>query len=271
MTAGASYGFFIAVPLPPAPPTPAPPPPTQSYREVVPLNFDGTTFTVPAITDCFNLPTPSPYTAPTSGPLTLSGSVSIAPTCAPASSSSSSGDALQRTHPADGGYSSPPPLYIVATVCAGSSSSSGGDSVRRIRSNDDDGGNNCSSSSSSSGDNVRGARPNDGGNGCWHGGGGWGGGGGGDSATHRARPSDDDGGGCINGTAIAGPVSVTSNPWVFAPISPALMLTAGLQYSFYVAMPSGGDGSEATPGIIADTRRSNHNERGPETPARALI
>ncbi|MBV8489751.1 MAG: hypothetical protein JO199_04400, partial [Candidatus Eremiobacteraeota bacterium] len=109
-TAGASYAFFIAAPIPPMP-TPPPPPPSNHFTAVLPLDYDGTNFTVPSISDCSNLPTPAPYTAPTSAPLTLAGSVSITPTCAP--NNGGYGGYGGYARPASG-YASPGPLYIVA-------------------------------------------------------------------------------------------------------------------------------------------------------------
>jgi hypothetical protein len=46
------------------------------------------------------------------------------------------------------------------------------------------------------------------------------------------------GGKSIHGTAIAGPVSATDNPWTFAPLVP-VTLTAGTNYTFFVAYPKG--------------------------------
>jgi hypothetical protein len=38
-----------------------------------------------------------------------------------------------------------------------------------------------------------------------------------------------------SGVPIAGPANLTDNPWVFAPLSPGLTMTAGQKYSFVVA------------------------------------
>jgi hypothetical protein len=161
MAGGTSYGFFIAIQAPSPPPVPRPP---QPYHAVVPLNFDGTTFTVANTGDCTPVGVPTPYAPPSSGPLTLAGPVLIEPTCAPSSSSS-------------GG----PQLYIIATVAH------------------------------------------------WAG-------------RYPSGSSPDWGGPYGNhlwGIAIAGPVSATSDPWSFAPLAPALALSQGIDYLFYVASPSG--------------------------------
>jgi hypothetical protein len=94
---GMSYGFFIAIPAPMRPPLPSQP---HGYRAIVPLNFDGTTFSV-ASSSCTPVTAPTPYAPPSSGPLTLTGPVVIAPTCAPSPPASSA---------------SAPPLYIVVTI-----------------------------------------------------------------------------------------------------------------------------------------------------------
>lgn len=220
MTAGDGYAFFIAAALPP------PPPPTQSFGEVIPLSFDGSSFTVPSISSCTALPTAAPFTAPTSGPLTLAGSVSIAPTCVPSSSSSSSSS------------SGSGQLYIVAAVTcfAGNQSSSGSDSSNS--------GNCCNSSSSNSsssgcGSNSQNAmrRPHDGG-GCSTGlqGGG--------EDVVRMQPRDQGNACTVFGYAIAGPVNPGDNPWMFAPLAPPLNLTAGSQYTFYVGVANQDDNSQ---------------------------
>jgi hypothetical protein len=123
MQGGASYAFFIAVQLPVPSPTPAPP---QRYRAVVPLNFDGTSFTVASVASCSHLTIPTPYPAATTGPLTLSGAVVIAPTCVPS--------------PAPTG-SPAPALFVVATIAHG-----GGDVAGRRNPADGGGG----------GDNIEG-------------------------------------------------------------------------------------------------------------------
>ena len=199
MTAGTSYAFFIAAQAAPTPP------PTQTYDAVAPLNFDGTTFTIPSISDCTNLPSPAPYGAASSGPLTLAGNVSLTPTCVPNPyGGGGGGDSARRLHPADGGSSAPAPLYIVVSpVC---SMGSGDDASHRLRPHDGGG---CGSSG---GDSKRHIRPNDG------------------------------GGGSIDGYAIAGPVNATDNPWDFAPIAPPVVLTAGMQYTFYIGSLSGDSG-----------------------------
>jgi hypothetical protein len=235
VTGGASYAFFIAVALP------TPPPQPKQYRAVVPLNFDGTNFTVPSITSCSNLPTPTPYTAPTSGPLTLAGTVSIAPTCPPSSSGYGSGGGggggggwVAYT----GGYASPSPgpLYIVASeVCSNGSGSGGGGSY--AESNHRGGGNGCSWNGSDL------SSDHGGGCGCgYHGGGG----GGSSNARSHHWGGGHDHGCTIDGFAIAGPVNVTDDPWNFAPLSPPLTLTGGAQYVFYigeaVGHQSGGGG-----------------------------
>lgn len=219
MTAGNGYAFFIAAALPP------PPPPTQSFGEVIPLNFDGSNFTVPSISSCTALPTAVPYTAPTSAPLTLAASVSITPNCVPSSSSSSSSSGSGQ-------------LYIVAAVTC-NSSSSGSDS-----SSDSGSGSGCcqsSSSSSSSGcgsDSQNGVRPRDSGN-CSTGLQG-----GGDNVV-RLQPRDAQSNACtIYGYAIAGPVNPGDNPWIFAPLTPPLNLTAGSQYTFYVGIANEDDNSQ---------------------------
>ena len=257
MTAGTNYGFFIAAPLPPAPPTP---PPTQSYTEVVPLSFDGTNFTVPTISDCTNLPTAAPYTAPTSGPLTLAGSVTITPTCPPSSSGYGyGGGGGDNMRPATGSYPTPTPapLYIVAVASCNNGGygygGGGGDNAKRPHDGGGDGGNcNGGGYGGGGGDNAKHrVRPHDGGGdgNCNQGGYGGYGGGGGDNAKHP-HDGGGDGNGCtIDGFAIAGPVNTTDNPWVFAPITPALMLTGGQQYTFYVGQLSsdqsgGGDNGD---------------------------
>ncbi len=215
MTGGQSYAFFIAAALP----TPAPSTSPAPYDAIVPLDFDGTNFTVAAFSSCSSIGTPAPYTPTASGPLTLSAPVVVTPTCAPGSSGSYGGDnALRRVHRNDGGYGNngAGQLFIVAVACSASSSSSSSSSGC---------GNGCGSSSSSSG--------------C--GGDGYGGGcsnGGGDNAK---RPHDGQGGGgcTVIGSAIAGPVNATDDPWSFAPLTPALNLTAGTQYTFYIGVSHG--------------------------------
>jgi hypothetical protein len=93
LQSGQSYVFFVAFQVPSPPPTPSPP---QAYRPVVPLDFDGTNFTAASTGSCNRFTPPSPYPAPSTGPLVLSGAVTVTPTCAPSGSSSS--------------------LYIVATL-----------------------------------------------------------------------------------------------------------------------------------------------------------
>jgi hypothetical protein len=80
-----SYGFFIAIQLPSPPPTPSPlPSGTGNYFLLHPLSFNGSTFsTVPGSCWGFYHGNAPPYVAPTSGPLTLGGPVTIAPTCVP--------------------------------------------------------------------------------------------------------------------------------------------------------------------------------------------
>lgn len=100
MTGGASYVFFIAIAVPTPPPVPSTP---QPYRAVVPLNFDGTNFTVPTIASCTSIGTPAPYVPTSTGPLTLAAPVTVTPTCAPAAPSASA---------------TPAPLYVVATLAS---------------------------------------------------------------------------------------------------------------------------------------------------------
>lgn len=93
--AGANYEFLIvALPTPPSPqPSSAP-----LTRIVVPVQFDGTTFSTVASSGCGpRSPAQQPYIAPSSGPLILSGNVSIIPTCLPSPLPSNA-----------------PPLYLVA-------------------------------------------------------------------------------------------------------------------------------------------------------------
>jgi len=236
MTAGTNYGFFIAAELPP------PPPPTQQYQEVVPLGFDGTTFTIPSIANCAQLPAAVPFTASATGPLTLAGNVSLTPTCIPSSSSSSSSSS-----------SATGQLYIVATTpCNATGGYGGGDSRRShdygggcqggdgggVYGGDDSSGGCSSSSSSCCSSSSSGSSSSS--TCCQNSS---------SSSGDNARRSHDGGGsgsgnGCqINGFAIAGPVNATDNPWSFAPITPALVLTGGQQYSFYIGMSTGeGDG-----------------------------
>jgi hypothetical protein len=156
--------------VPAAPATPAPP---RSFRAIVPLGFDGTTFTVSSMTSCSSFTPPPAYTAPATAALTLTDPVSIAPTCVP----SSGGDDVARMYRNDDGGGGP--LYIVATVANFESHS-----------------------------------------------------------IARVRPSDGGGGESIDGIAIAGPVLSTDSTWSFTPLSPALTITQGLQYQFYVAIPN---------------------------------
>ncbi|MBV8489538.1 MAG: hypothetical protein JO199_03335 [Candidatus Eremiobacteraeota bacterium] len=124
LQAGQNYVFFVAIGVPSPPPTPSPP---QAYRSVVPLDYDGTNFTA-AGTPCNGFTPPSPYPAPTTGPLTLSGAVTVTPTCAPSNPSTSlyivatlagwTGDASK--HPADG---KGPLLYGVAIAGPATASS----------------------------------------------------------------------------------------------------------------------------------------------------
>ncbi|HTX60039.1 MAG TPA: hypothetical protein VMH02_10235 [Verrucomicrobiae bacterium] len=95
-------------------------------RIVVPLTFDGSTF---AVASSCRPNAATPYVAPTSGPLTLTGSVSIAPTCVPspqpsgsptssptASPTSPSGSGAAPDH---GGWRDNSALYIVAVHDSG--------------------------------------------------------------------------------------------------------------------------------------------------------
>jgi hypothetical protein len=226
MVAGTSYAFFIAAALPP------PPPPAITYREVVPLGFDGTNFTVPAISNCNSLPAAVPYTAPTSTPLTLTGNVTITPTCPPTPYSSSSS-----------GSSATGQLFIVAVAPCNATGGGGEDVVGRLRPND--GGDNNCQGGGIYGDNAHRVQPHDGGcsssssssscGGCQNSSSG-------DMRSHDGSGSG--GGNCtITGFAIAGPVNVTDNPWSFAPIVPPLNLVGGTPYSFYIGMTiGGGDG-----------------------------
>ncbi|MBV8333278.1 MAG: hypothetical protein JO192_11115 [Candidatus Eremiobacteraeota bacterium] len=221
MTSGASYAFFIAAALPPAPP------PTQSFREVVPLTFDGTTFTIPTIASCASPPPALPYAAPTTAPLTLTSAVSETPTCVPTSSSSSSSS------------SGSGQLYIVAVPGGCSSSSSSSNSGNGCCSStggnggDGQGGSSSNCGSSGSGGDTS-MRAHDGWNSC--------NGNGGGDAKHQRDWGD--GGACtIDGYAIAGPAAVSANPWSFAPLSPALTLNGGQNYTFYIGVGNNeGDG-----------------------------
>lgn len=238
MTKGTSYGFFVAEALPPAPP------PTHTFQEVIPLNFDGTNFTIPTISACTTLPTAAPYTATASGALTLANAVSLTPTCTPSSSGSSGSSSS----------SSSSQLYIVAAVTCSSdgsgSSSSGSNNSSSGSSGSGSSGSgsssNCSSSSSSgsgSGSSSSQRRPQDSSGNCSTGimGGGDNGIGlhGFDSSGSGSSGSNGNGNCTVYGYAIAGPVGATANPWVFDPLSPPLQMTAGSQYSFYVGVASG--------------------------------
>ena len=85
MQAHGKYVFYVVSVPTTATPSPGPSQnPTGNFILLQPLSFDGTTFSL-VPNACFHGDPEDapPYVAPTSGPLTLSAAVTIAPTCVP--------------------------------------------------------------------------------------------------------------------------------------------------------------------------------------------
>src|SRR5262249_43481988 len=89
MEAGSSYEFFVArMHAPPAPtPTPFPTPPPATFQLVAPLQWPNGSFSNVGGADCSNVPPSSApaFLATANGPFAVSGSMTLAPNCVPAS------------------------------------------------------------------------------------------------------------------------------------------------------------------------------------------
>lgn len=92
--AGSSYVFFVAwtagpsaTPIPSPTPTPIETSPPATFQLVAPLRWKNDAFSSVPVADCSNVTTTSapPYLASSSGAFTISGSVTLAPNCAPGS------------------------------------------------------------------------------------------------------------------------------------------------------------------------------------------
>jgi hypothetical protein len=87
--AGSAYVFFVAWTGGPPSPTPSPitTPPPATFGLVAPLRWENGTFSNVPVADCSNVTTSSApsYVASSSGAFSVSGSVTLAPNCAPGS------------------------------------------------------------------------------------------------------------------------------------------------------------------------------------------